>query len=342
MTGNFNFLKESFELFPKLTGIMFGFEYAMEKIERKVQHVKENDRLERKDISAIYDAEEWNYNKFWPDLLTSNQFKQPITGIFNLGWQKRKKTISVLYKKFLHIEVVSVILRFVDPDNFAIISPPVEKFFSLQPRDNHVEYYLNYLDLLRKSSRHFKIPSRIADVDMAIWTLTYLVKNWGSEEFRNKWDGKEQCTIGLIVHHYRNDNFFKKIRLLEALKQLYQDIDDGWSEPKRIILADCLDSEIVDPDLAMIIVAYGFENLLWELVLETGKEEEFKEIWSRVEWIKKLKGDKIFKSFSIFEECVDFRNRAVHPWLPRLNPVEREDFIYKLEKLIRRKKTNNL
>jgi Txe/YoeB family toxin of Txe-Axe toxin-antitoxin module len=342
MTGNFNYLQKSFALFPKLTGIMFGFEYDMERIEDKVSHVKEKDRLERKDLSTIYDAEEWNYNKFWPDLSTSTKFKQPVTGIFNLGWEKRRKTISELYKRFRHIEVVSVILRFVDPDNFAIISPPVEKFFSLQPKDNHVEYYLNYLDLLRKTARHFKRPGRIADVDMAIWTLTYLIKNWDNEEFRSKWDNQEKYKIGLIVHSYKNNLFFKKIRLQEALKQLYQDIEDGWSEPNRITLADCLDSEMVDPDLAMIIVAYSFENLLWELVLETGKEEEFIDIWSRVEWINKLKGVKIFKSFPIFRKCVDFRNRAVHPWLPRLSPVEREDFIYKLEKLIRMKKSNNL
>jgi hypothetical protein len=60
MTGNFNFLKERFELFPKLTEIMLGFEYAMEKIEGKVHHVKENDLLERKDIAVLYEAQEWN------------------------------------------------------------------------------------------------------------------------------------------------------------------------------------------------------------------------------------------------------------------------------------------
>ena len=48
---------------------------------------------------------------------------------------------------------------------------------------------------------------------------------------------------------------------------------------------------MIDPELAMIIVSYSFENLLWELIIDTRKEAEFLPIKSRKRWIEKLKGD---------------------------------------------------
>lgn len=342
MQGKFNYLQKSFEMFPRLTGIMFGWEYNMAEIENKLSNVRANDRLERNDLLRIRDAEEWDYIKFWPDLVTVIDLDPPISGIFKLGWEKRKKTISELYKKFLHIEVVSVILRFVDPQNYAIISPPVEKFFSLQPKDDHIEYYINYLNLLKKTSKHFQSPNRLAEVDMALWSLTYILRNWSENEFRAKWTDKDRSIIELIINCYKSDSFFKKMRLYEVLKQAYHDIEGGGYEPNRILLAECLDSEMIDPELAMIIASYSFENLLWKLVEETGKVEEFKPIRSRKEWVKNLEGIKIFETLSIFKECVDLRNRAVHPWLKKLSSVEREEFIAKLEDLITKKKVNNL
>jgi len=342
MQGKFNYVQKSLDMFPKLTEIMFGRKYNMAVIENKLSKVQEDDCLDSNDLLRIRDAEEWDYKKFWPDLMTTIDLDQPINGIFNLGWKGRKKTISELYNRFLHIEVISVILRFVDPQNYAIISPPVENFFSLQPKDDHVEYYIYYLNLLKKTSKHFQFPNSLANVDMALWSLTYILKNWGDKEFRAKWTEKDKSIIELIIHSYKNDLFFKKIRLSEALKQAYQDIEKSGCEPDRIFLADCLDSEVIDTELSMIIVSYSFENFLWKIIKETGRAEEYKILRPRKKWIEKLSETKIFKTSSIFNRCLDLRDRAVHPWLKKLNPVEREEFIASLEKLILKKKVNNL
>jgi len=160
MEKNFNLLKESLELFPKLTSIMFGWEYNMDEIEKKLSNVKENDRLDSNDLLRICDSKEWDYKKFWPDLVGTIDLDQPIKGIFKLGWEGRKKAISKLYKRFLNIEVVSVILRFVDPQNYAIISPPVENFFSLQPKNNHIEYYLGF-KVLTQHPPIFQRPRKV-------------------------------------------------------------------------------------------------------------------------------------------------------------------------------------
>ena len=92
----------------------------------------------------------------------------------------------------------------------------------------------------------------------------------------------------------------------------------------------------------MIIVSFCFENFLWKLIEETERVEEFKLMRPRKKWIENLKGNKIFETFSIFNRCIGLRDRAVHPWLEKLNSVEREEFIDNLEKLIIKKKANNL
>jgi len=91
-----------------------------------------------------------------------------------------------------------------------------------------------------------------------------------------------------------------------------------------------------------ITLSFSFENLLWDLIEETGKPNEFRDLRPRVEWINKLEGEKILETFSIFKRCLDLRDRSVHPWLERLSPVDREEFIDSLEKLMLKKKSNSL
>lgn len=342
MQNKFNYVEECLYLFPKLTEIMFGTEYDLDEIENKLRNVKRDDCLERNELLRIRDAKEWDYKKFWPDLITAIDLDKPIVGIFNLPWEEKKKTISELYKRFLSIEVVSVILRFVDPQNFAIISPPVEKFFSLQQKEDHVEYYISYLNLLKKTSKRFQYPHRLADVDMALWSLSLIIKNWSDKKFHERWTKSEKSIVELIIYSYKKDRFFKKIRLCEALSQVYLDIEEDESEPNRLFLADCLDSEMIDPDLAMIIVSFCFENFLWKLIEEIGRNEEFKNIRSRKKWIEELESIKIDKTAPIFHRCLDLRDRSVHPWLKKLSSMEREEFIADLEKLILKNKANSL
>ncbi len=99
---------------------------------------------------------------------------------------------------------------------------------------------------------------------------------------------------------------------------------------------------MIDTELSMIIVSYSFENFIWKIIKETGRAEEYKILRPRKKWIEKLSETKIFKTSSIFNRCLDLRDRAVHPWLKKLNPVEREEFIDSLEKLILKEKANNL
>jgi hypothetical protein len=49
-----------------------------------------------------------------------------------------------------NIELVSIVLRFVDPYNFGMFTPPVEKLLETKREYNYVETYINYLNDLKK------------------------------------------------------------------------------------------------------------------------------------------------------------------------------------------------
>lgn len=78
--------------------------------------------------------------------------------------------IASLLAVFKSMELVSIILRFVKPDLYGIISPPVEKILDVQRGSSGVKTYLNYLRDLRDVRRHYHF-ARTADADMGLWVL---------------------------------------------------------------------------------------------------------------------------------------------------------------------------
>ena len=78
--------------------------------------------------------------------------------------------IKGLLGVFVHIEPVSMVLRFVDPERFGILSAPVAELLGVRLRRRSKDTYQRYLESLRElaSERGFQ---RVADVEMALWAL---------------------------------------------------------------------------------------------------------------------------------------------------------------------------
>jgi len=51
--------------------------------------------------------------------------------------------VAALLEVFKSVELVSIILRFVKPEHYGIISPPVERVLDVQRGSDAVETYLN-------------------------------------------------------------------------------------------------------------------------------------------------------------------------------------------------------
>jgi len=95
----------------------------------------------------------------------------------NLFEKSQEEIIRTLTEIFKNIEVVSIILRFADPENYGITSAPtrymVYAYLEISKKDfgkNVVEEYMSYLKKLREFKEILKLD-RIADVDMALWAI---------------------------------------------------------------------------------------------------------------------------------------------------------------------------
>jgi len=85
-----------------------------------------------------------------------------------------KEIIQILfYEIFKHLELVSIILRFIDEENYAIYSPPVAKIINSPRGYSYSSEYLSYLKELRKYRDIYKLR-KVAYVDMFLWAIEVL------------------------------------------------------------------------------------------------------------------------------------------------------------------------
>lgn len=334
MYVRYGYLQDCLSLFPKMSCVLYGKKYDMDGLGAKLSDVAKKDSLSLENLMLIRDAEEWEYSKFWPDPEAMLKLRKPIEGCFRLGWEGRGAAIKKLYDRFQHIEVVSIILRFVDPNNFGIISPPVEKFLGLQPQENHVKYYLTYLNSLKVISSHYERLKKLAEVDMALWCLWHLLKNWRNRKFREKWDKEDQNKLSGILAQYKMDTFLRKQKLNLALYEVYEQVKENRHEPNRLLLAECLDDKEIDPEIAMVIASYTFECLVWRLI-RTAKLENKLEEKTLLNMINKLEDEGFLENTSdAFHRCRKLRNFSIHPWISNLNCDERIEFVKKVNSLV--------
>ena len=197
------------------------------------------------ELKIIEESKNFPYPKWWPKL--SEQFGKPIELPRRLDSQaKKKEAVSKLHEELNHIEVVSIILRFIFPEKFGIISPPVVGLLNLipDPDKDNVRQYLRYLADLEKLRQHYEF-ARIADVDMALWVAAHL----------------EPEEHGDLLERMHQDDTFQEIRL----RNLLEGLGEHWSRTvrERLILAKVLLRH--DPAAGAVIVARCYEKIIREV-----------------------------------------------------------------------------
>jgi len=182
---------------------------------------KRNNKLTYEDLEKIRNSEHWNADQFgyWPS-------RSEIERNLNTHWKfhnlhrapkRERKTIEGLLGVFRQIEIVSVILRFIDPRHYGILSPPVEKMLGIGPFRDRTKKYLNYLGNLKqlKESRGFETA---ADVDVALWVLQL-----GVEEGRLE-DQIDPSKYQALRDGFEQDRELKLIRMGNLAPQLFKDM----------------------------------------------------------------------------------------------------------------------
>jgi len=127
-----------------------------------------------RDLETIQNGRYWDFRQFWrfpaeSDIEQEIDMAEMARLIAELPLDEAQ-AITRLHAALKFIENVSVVLRFVHPAHYGIISPPVEKLLEVRRGNTEVETYLNYLRDIRDIRDHHAM-SRAADVDMALWVL---------------------------------------------------------------------------------------------------------------------------------------------------------------------------
>jgi len=146
--------------------------------------------------------------------------------------------ISQLFDVFKNIEIVSCILCFIEPRQYAIFSAPVENLLNIRGK-NLIEKYVNYLRDLEEIGEAYNF-TMIADVDHALWALANIIN---SDRLRNK------APYDQFYEEYKSQpNIIKTMAAQNSMQQiwnenpLYLDLARLFLEEDDVILAGLIAS----------------------------------------------------------------------------------------------------
>lgn len=294
-----NYLRKCCELHLELTEIRFGRTQDLREIERAVAHVRSSRRLTYDDIETIRGRRVWDADLFgyWPSRAEIEPVLNPVDWDFWNLPKREDRAIATLLDVFRQIEPASVVLRFIVPEHYGILSPPVETVLGLGPYPRRRDRYKAYLRNLRTIQRDRGLESA-AMADMALWVLQIGVVD-GLLQGHDDYD--------MLREAYRNDARLRAIQVGNLAGRLF-------AEMSRADLAEALLD--TNAELAAQIAAIEFERSFKRLAGANADQplRDVVEAWCRnqrldtataVRWI----------------QAVGTRNRAIHPGTP---PTERE------------------
>jgi Domain of unknown function (DUF4145) len=210
--------------------------------------------------------------------------------------KEEEDLIASLLGVFKSIELVSIILRFVRPKCYGIISPPVEKILDVRRESGAAKTYLNYLRDLREVRRQYHFE-RTADADMALWVL--------HERFSSVPDNP-------IWRAYETDTFMLRLRA----KNLMAHFRSRVSDPE-------LANALLDTDrkLAAQIAGVAFERKV-----RRQAARDLRESWDDKDFgvlINEFRHKGLIDRFICDEwhEARRIRNKAIHE---EVTPTARE------------------
>jgi hypothetical protein len=233
-------------LFGVATTKRAGRPQNLSKVEEELAQGRHEWRVSQKELKIIETSDAWGYPEWWPRL--SSQIERPIALPTHIYSERGKReAVEALHKVLKNIEIVSVVLRFMCPEAFAIISPPVTSFLCFPPLPSAIDYYLHYLQILKGFIKHYGVFDRVADVDMALWSAAHL--------------SLDPAYVPL-AEEMRNDEYFHEVRVANLLKGFAL----FWrrSEMQRVVFARVLAEQ--DYVLGSVIAARVYESLLQEML----------------------------------------------------------------------------
>ena len=295
-------IQECLELYEKTVEHFSGKRQDPGRLEQALAGAKAKGQVGPKELQLIEESSDFPYPQWWRE--HSNQFGEPLALPERLDSREEKENaVSTLQERVKHIEVVSIILRFLFPEEFGIMSPPVTNLLNLVSLRSHEEQYLRYLSVLEDFRQHYGLE-RIADVDMALWVAAH----------------RDLTGYGALSEEMHRDEHFQKVRL----KNMVEGLGRHWerTERARLTLAEVLLEQ--DHVLAALVAARCFESWVKEKAREkritTYRRGRKGELHDLVQKLEKQTSD-VPPSVSL-DELRKYRISAVHHFEP---PISKND-----------------
>lgn len=145
-------------------------------IEKGVSHLRNGDAITYEDLETIAREDLWAFNKYylWP---AREQIEDRLEKTWGLivdsvtHPEKEEDMVRGLLDIFRNLSLVSILLRFVWPEHYAIYSRPCLKLLRVERGYDDLEEYFIYNNEMRNFRASFGLE-RTADVDMLIWAIS--------------------------------------------------------------------------------------------------------------------------------------------------------------------------
>jgi len=169
------YLHRCLEMFGETMQERYGRKPDYPGLERVLEPIRTGDRsFSYRDLETIQNPRYGDFRQFWRFPIEGEIARETRWEHLSRVMQRlpldEAEAIRHLHAAFKYVQSVSVVLRFVLPDHYGILSPPVEKVLGVRRGANEVETYLYYLKDIRDVRDHYGFD-RAADADMALWVL---------------------------------------------------------------------------------------------------------------------------------------------------------------------------
>src|SRR5438309_2250012 len=126
--GPDTYLQACLSAFSEVSEKKYGRPFNYSAIESSVNHLRGKEPLTYTDLQYFESSEHWWFKDYWafpPQDRIVSTLKERRYNFWQLP-KNEARTLRDLLDAFKSIELASIILRFVRPEHYGIISPPVE------------------------------------------------------------------------------------------------------------------------------------------------------------------------------------------------------------------------
>jgi len=249
--------------------------------------------LLRGDLDRIFEEGKTVYGHYWR-LSKLKAWEDTAISLHesqrrNSGW--KESIVQKLRAHLRRMEIVSVLLSCVYPEDFAVYSPPIMTILQVPPCPP-IQHYLRYCEELREWGRHFLGAESVSKADRALWVF-----------YQSTYGPASDVKTHLIYHKAYDEDYWVRQR---HAKTMLESCFSGRPALKQAQFL--LDTDLY---LAATIAGCEFEVRLRDLVPAARKRRlPHEDLWSVIEYLGANCGYAHKKSR--FHEIRELRNMAIH------------------------------